>query len=96
MVTRHGLMERVGPVPDVDALDAIGNSPFHREGLLDGMLRDRREISSNLDARVSGLRKRVLPLVGNQGRLHGVEGQRGRSLQEVPVFLLRGRGRGRG
>lgn len=86
MVAGDGLVERVGPISDVYALDALRDSPRHREGLPDGLLRDGGEVAGDLDAGVGGLRKRMLPLVRHQGRLHHVEGQRRRPLQQVQIL----------
>ncbi|KAF7822530.1 Uncharacterized protein G2W53_020674 [Senna tora] len=65
VVAGDGLVERVGSVADVDTLNAFGDFSGDREGVGDGLLRHRSEVSGDLDTWVGGLGKWVLTLVGN-------------------------------
>lgn len=90
VVAGYRLVMGVGAVPDVDAVNAIGDFSGQRKAVPDGLLRHGSKVSGYLDSRVSGFRKRVAALVGYQGGLRRVERRRSRSLQEVPLLLFWG------
>ena len=64
VVAGGGEEKRVGAVSEVDAGDGGGDGAGDGEGVADGLFRNRREVSSDLDFWVGGFWKRVLEFMG--------------------------------
>lgn len=65
VVSGGGLEERVGPVAEVDAVNAVGNGSGDRKVVLHRVLRDGSEIAGDLNSWVGGFGKWMLEFFGN-------------------------------
>lgn len=85
VVAGKRLEERIGAVPDIDAVNGVGDFADDREVVLDGVLGHRREVSGDLDSWISRFRERVVELVSSEGGLNGIEGHCSCFLDDVPL-----------
>lgn len=80
------LVERIGAVAHVHAVNAFGDFSDNGKSLIHGMLRHRREVPGDLDPGVRRFRERVFPLVRDQRRFDQVQGCGGGFLEKVPFL----------
>lgn len=90
VVSGSVLEERVGPVAEVDYINAVWDGSDDRKVVPDWLLRDGSEIAGDLNLWVGGFRKWVLEFFGNYGRKVEAEGHSRSFLKKISIRVFIG------